>query len=155
MFIKFKKIIEGAANFFTFSKPEFVQLHYAHILIKDCSYLLITWTSSHASKLSIAALKYSSYRPAGSAYILFPENTTGLHLKLSNLWRSCRVVIRLNETSLDTQKDYYPVRSFKDLSMENAYRPEPKSILKAPYLLHEIKPSKTPVFRFIVKNLQN
>lgn len=154
MLTKLKKALGALANLTSFARPYFACLRYEHIVIKERSYLLITWTSVHAFKFSIKALRYNSYHTQGSAYIISPDNTPFVQIRLSNLWRSRRVNIKLTGAGLDRQIDYHPVKKSRKLIAEKIYRPEPKNKVKTPVIQRPITTAKAMNFRFNLKNLQ-
>ncbi|MFD0765255.1 hypothetical protein ACFQZI_10365 [Mucilaginibacter lutimaris] len=108
---------------FNIKKPFLRQLLYEQVIIGQNPYLLISWESINATKLSIKALGFCSRRPKGSAYMAIPGEVSVLKLKVSSFWRKHRLTIELKKTLLDRQVDYTAVMKVIELPLSVQYKP--------------------------------
>lgn len=114
---------------FCFRKPSLECFSYSAIVLRDQPYLLFSWRMRYGRWLRIQGMGFRSSDISGSAYLRISKEQQELRVKVSNLWRSFRLILPVIYTEIERQIDIVPVKAFRDLPEEAVHMPELKVTL--------------------------
>jgi hypothetical protein len=125
-----KQITRLIGNLFTIRRPRFTLLAYEDLVIGEKAYFLVSWQHRNAYRLRVKNAGFRSYQSSGSAFILIPVHLQEIIITISSLWRRKKVTVRLVRSAINTQTEFFPVKSDSDLQPVSLYRPRPKVSIK-------------------------
>ena len=139
-------MIKTIINLFTYRKPEFARFHAEDVVIEGKAYFLFTWELENAYWLKVPALKYSTSKRRGSAYVVIPDGVDQIELIAVTLWCSARVAFKIRRIAVNILIDFKPIPIPPVLHAGTMYKPNLNLTLKTPVLKRQLSGVKTRVF---------
>lgn len=139
-------MIKTIINLFTYRKPEFTRFHAEDVVMDGKAYFLFSWELENAYRLKIPALRYSTWKHSGSAYLIIPDGVNEIDLLAVTLWRSSTKTCKISRAVVDNPIDFRPVSLRLKLHAGSVYQPQLNLKLKSPSLKRQLGDVKIPVF---------
>jgi hypothetical protein len=113
---------------FCFKKPEFINLSYINVLVKDKPLLFIVWEIKNAWSVKLIPLQRRHYETKKVLILSIPKEQNDITIKAVNFWRKTKMGLTMYAVELDEASTAQLIQGFRPLNKVEVSAPHVSGI---------------------------